>query len=689
MSLIAVAGWLLITLLPGVATLRLLRTPVSPGQSVALAAPIGLAVIDVVGLVATRIGVGVIPSCLTAFAVLMIGWLATEALRWRRGAAAHAHDREHGSAAPRRVSMFAWRDPSVATARLLLGGAVVGGLVLWSFLHAQLVVPSGWDAMHHGFFIRQIVDYDTLKQSIVQSSDATKADSTASFYPLAMDLVAAILHRVSGIAISTLILAMTTAFAGVILPLGSYVLCRRLLPGQPLVAGFAAMASVLPSRLFTVEYTGRITAVVGIALVPSAVALLLVVGRRGAWRLGLLGVLCVIALIEVHTSELPIVAGMLVAIALVNVVRSRRLVASVSRLAYSAALAATTVGVLLVVDPGMRYMLSQRAGWLAGTQNKPLSLTTALGNFIAIPSPFPLATAMPSHLWGVLAIVGCLCTMLPRWRALLGVALSYVGFGGFYVAWQAGMLNSVAFVADPWYRSSQRILWELLVLGAIPVGVAMATAAVALRTALSWVDERAPRRVPRPRLTWASTFIAAAVVLAVTVPLTRPPVRTVSHWLRTYVSPVGGGSQAAFGYLAQHVGKHGRVFDDLENHGDLWLYVDYNVPTLFGNPPLIGLAPTSWKQRLYLRAQLGHIATDGCIAHLLATYDVHYLYYSRQAMFAGHPRVTLRTLGDRQYFRRVFNDGPASVYRIESPPVRSCLADIDQKYAWATPLTAH
>jgi hypothetical protein len=546
--------------------------------------------------------------------------------------------------------------------------------------------------MHHGYFVRQIVDYDTLNQSIVQSSDAATADSASSFYPQAMNLVAAMLHVLFGFKISTLVLAMTTAFAGVVLPLGSYVLCRRLAPGLPLAAGFAAVASVLPALLFTIEYTGRVTAIVGVALVPGTVAMMLVIGQKRDWRLGALGVLCVVTLIEVHTSELPIVAGMVLAIALVGTFRSPdRLVWSM-RLGYFAAVAAVAIGVLLVADPGMRYMLSQRSGWFGATHPAPFSPSAAihaLKAFVALPSRYPPATNRPSEIWGVLASLGCLCTLLPRWRPLLGVAVAYLGFGAFYVAWRAGGLRPVEFLADPWYRTSQRMLWELPVLGAVPVGVALATAALALRTALSRLARPVERRLPRPRLASATTLISVVLVMAAAAALTAPPVRTVSRWLRTYVSPVGGGSRASFSYLAEHVENGGRVFDDMENHGDLWLYADYDVPTLFGNPPLIGQAPTSWKQRLYLRAELAHIASDGCIADLLAKYNVQYLYYSKEKMFAGRPRISLHTLQDRRYFHEVFSDGPATIYRIDAPRLRPCLAAIDTKYSWNSPATAN
>jgi hypothetical protein len=696
MTLVAVACWLLIVLLPGVAILRLLRTPVSLAQSVALAAPIGLGAIDLVGLAASRLGAGVISTCLATIGAVLAGWLAVEAVRWRRGAVAAADHRNRPdevvvveSAALTASSRATSRDLSLACARLLLVCAVGVGVVLWTLLHSQLSVPAGWDAMHHGYFVRQIVDYDTLKQSIVQSSDATRADSTAGFYPLSMDLVAAMLHVVSGFDISTLLLAMTTAFAGVVLPLGSYVLCRRLAPSLPMVAGFAAVASVLPARLFTIEYTGRVTAVVGIALVPCTVAIVLVIGHRRAWRLGALGVLCVVTLIEVHTSELPIVAGVLMAIALVGTFRSRDWKAWFLRLAYLAGVAAVALGVLLVADPGMRDMLSQRAGWFGAVHQSPLSLSAAAKGFVAIPSPYPPATNLPSQIWGVLASLGCLCALLPRWRPLLGVAMAYLGFGAFYVAWLAGGLQPVAFVGDPWYRSSERMLWELLVLGAVPVGITLDTAAAALHTALCRLARPAERRLPRPRLAVAMMLISMALVTAASAACTAPPAPSVSRWLRTYASPVGPGSRPAFSYLAQHVGKGGRVLDDMESHGDLWLYADYNVPTLFGNPPLIGLAPTSWKQRLYLRAELGHIASDGCIAHLLATYDVQYLYYSKDSMFAGHRRISLHTLQDRRYFRKVFSDGPATIYRIEAPRLRPCLAAIDTEYSWTSPATAN
>jgi hypothetical protein len=58
-------------------------------------------------------------------------------------------------------------------------------------------------------------------------------------------------------------------------------------------------------------------------------------------------------------------------------------------------------------------------------------------------------------------------------------------------------------------------------------------------------------------------------------------------------------------------------------------------------------------------------------------------------MFAGRRRVSLHTLQDGRYFRKVFSDGPATVYQIVPPPLRPCLAAIDTKYSWNSPATAH
>lgn len=709
--LVAVGLWLVIVEVPGFAVLRMLRIPGSLGSLLALAAPISFGYIYLVGAAATRLGVSVMSAGLAALGVLAVAWILAEIVRFapaaRRSTPETADRWGHlgavcGLRISSRRSSAGWRQPSRACSRALVVLAIGGGAALWNTLHDGLTVPAGWDAMHHGYFVKQIVEHDTLSPGVVLSSDSSQSDATGSFYPLAVNLVTALLHVSTGIRISVLILASTTALAGVILPLGVYVLCRRLAPELPLVAGFAALASVLPATLFGIEFSGRITGIIGIALVPAAVGAILSLGDRLDWRAVPVGILTLVGLIDVHTSEVPVVIGLVLAAALVNAWLLRRWTASARWLAYLAGIGMVAVLIMLASEPAIRHVVGQRTGAFVAGSGWHASLPNAVRAFALARTPSSTAASRPMQAWALLALLGCVMTLHRSWRRLLPAAVGYAAFGVFYVAWLSDRLGPFLALADVWYRDSGRMLWEVILLGTIPVGVALAGTASVVRRGVHYLLVRVtrmgllgpPREIPvcgrsdgallSPGRRWASTVVAVIAVASGVATFMLPPVRQISQVLRLN-SPVDADSQSAFRFLADHVGRGERVLDDLENHGDLWMYADFGVPTVFGNPPLIGSAPTSWKERLYLRGELRHLASDGCVRHFLAAYRVSYVYYADRFMYNGTPRIPLSTLRDHRYFEEAFASGASRVFKVRPPDARAyCDHDVTAVFPWSS-----
>jgi hypothetical protein len=711
MAVAAILLWLLIVLLPGLALARLLRVPGSLPALAAIAAPVSLGLVYLVGLLASRAGLPVATTCLTVLSVLLVAWFTVEVVHRLR-----ATGRPAPGATTRAIrragSRLAGCTPPVVCSRALLGVAIGAGLLLWTSLHAPLTVPAGFDAMHHGYFVRQIVAHDTLNANVVLSSDPSLPDGTTSFYPLGANLVAALLNVATGVPVSVLLLASTAALAGAVLPLGTYVLTRRLAPGLPLVAGFAALAAVLPAGLFLIESTGRITAVLGLALVPAAVGAICFLGVRVDWRLVVLSVLTLVGVAGVHTSELPIVVGLAVACTMVGACLSRRWRPSLLWLAGFAGTCALATLVLIAVDPGIRHVSGQRSEAFGDTSSGAASFPAAIWQLLTLSSDPPEAKR-PMMVWSALAVAGCLLSLHPRWWRLAGATVGYAVFAGLFVAWMTRRIGPFATLTDPWYRQDYRMMWQFYVLGAIPVGIAFECVASLVRVAIASVGSRwrrarvrageaardgepapaagagRPDGSPGPGLRWASAVVAVAAVVACAIVFTRPPVPVFSRWLSANYGPVGRDSQDAFRYLAAHVTPGERVLDDLEARGELWMYADHGVPTLFGNPPLLGRAPDSWKERLYLRGELRHIATDPCVADLLTKYSVTYVYYSGRKIVTGRPDIRLALLEDRRYFREVFREGDAYVYKI-SPPVaaRPCERSLTAGFPWTAARTS-
>lgn len=719
--------WLVIAVIPGVAVIRMLRLFGSLAMSAAIAAPVSFGLIYLVGLVSSRLALPVLAVSFTALGVLVACWLIVEAVRWRRVSAVPEPVARDDQSTPGRLPSGAavgtqqqdnrtrwWHSPQQACSVGLLTIAIVGGVALWTGLHSSFTVPVGWDAMHLGYFARQIFGHDTLNATIVLSSDPAVPDGTAGFYPLAASLVTALIHSLSGSPISAVMLASTTALGGVILPCGVYALCSRLAPRLPLVAGFGALASVLPANLLLIESTGRMTAALGLMLVPAAVATIIPPEVRSSATLvvkfGVVGVLSIVGIIGVHTSELPTVIGLAVAAAVGCAWQSGRWRQLASWLALLVGIAAVTAVVLVALIPGVNEMLSERTGSFTlpgsgGTSTLQRAVKVAVFQAEKISSP--------QGVWSMLAAVGCLFTIHRRWRPLVGVAVGYVGFGLFYVALVTGHTGPFGFLADAWYRDPGRMLWVFAVLGAIPAGVALAVIAMGIRGAVSIVAARAAFRSPTTRTgpvdpgvavidhqrqvtangsgrRWISVTVAVALVVAALPVFIVPPVRYYSELINATDGPVGPDYQLAFAYLAHHVASGERVLDDLENRGEMWMYVDNGVPMLLGNPPLLGLAPDSWKERLYLRARLGDIASDGCVADLIQKYHVTYVFYGNRRMSSGRPTITLDILENPTYFRQVFTVGDARVFQIL--PIANaapCTTEVTSQYPWSNPGNAH
>jgi hypothetical protein len=284
----------------------------------------------------------------------------------------------------------------------------------------------------------------------------------------------------------------------------------------------------------------------------------------------------------------------------------------------------------------------------------------------------------------ICALVGCVLILaVPRWRPLTPLAIGYLGYAVFYTLWVFGHVGPLAVVADAWYRVYTRMQWEFCVLGAIPVGVTMIAAVALVRASV--LRLRRPSTDPPLRLhRLAAGTLGIAGAAALVVPML-PPVHVDAHYLRGNASPVGRHESAAFRYLSAHVLPGERVLDDLDGHGDTWMFADYGVANLFGNPPLIGMAPNGWKDRLYLRARLRNIESDGCVNRLLATYDVAWVYYSTSRMDGAKLRISLRMLQSTPAFQLAYKSGDAYVFRIDRTGLPTvCKQNVSVDYPWST-----
>lgn len=209
-------------------------------------------------------------------------------------------------------------------AHWLLLGAVAAGCLLWFVPRPPTITLNG-DIQNHSYFIARIINENSVDPAVVMAENPVGSSSTASFYPLATHSTIAVAQRVTDQPITDLLMAWPLLSAILTLPCGIFVLARRLMPQQEIIAGLAALVAAVASEFpYFPMYWGGVPLLIAMSLVPGVIALVLdaVDSReRSAFALAAVGVVGIVA---AHTSELAVMAVILGCLALHDVLNARR-----------------------------------------------------------------------------------------------------------------------------------------------------------------------------------------------------------------------------------------------------------------------------------------------------------------------------------------------------------------------------
>ncbi len=677
--IVAALLWLVLAIVPGAAILRLVNARWGWWKSLAAAPTVGFGFIYVVGLMASRIRLPVVTMVMAVIAALVIAWIAVEATR--RGVFLVP-----GRVRRRlRISAVTWvrsRSVTESISQLMVVGSVLFSSIAWYLTERGLDFPPGWDSMHHGFFIRQISNFQTLESSNVLASSATGGGDGTSFYPLVFNLVAAVIHTISGAPVSHVILAGIVAIGAVFTPVTVFALARLIEPSRPLIAGVAAVAVSFPLATYAIIGTGRDNAVLGLAVVLGT-AVVLLSTSRSLLMTGIIAVLSIIGLTGLHTSELPVAVLVAGSVAIVRTVRSREVRAFARWLAWAIAATLIAIAALAALEPTLLSAVSTRSGAMASSlAHPPVSIRSALFNVASL--GWDRASGQ-LPLLQILIIVGLILPIfVKKLRPFLSSTIYYVIFGLLMLGLFTDGLGPLTFLTSPWYEDLDRLAWTYPILGAIPAAVAMVTILEVLASVVPSLRSRNDRIRPgdRSRSLIGPMAISGISVLALLV-LALPPTLATNLQLRTYSAPAGPASRAVFQYLQKHIAAHDVVMDDLRISGSLWMYNDYSVRPLFGNAPYLGSAPKSWKERLWLRSNLSKIDSDACVAVMLKKYHVGYVYYDDAKISDGQREITRATLERHSQFKPYYSVGSVAVYSVTLPArLQPCTKDVSRGITW-------
>jgi hypothetical protein len=627
-------GVVLVAFLPGVLTVRILRPgrPSLEELAVAPALTCGLLFLffEALRLVSLPVAPPTFAALLAALAVL--------ALRAQhRGA-----DDGVGQPDPPRVTDRVERVLGLG----LCGLAVVVGSMIWlRALPAELTVPPNHDSMHHGYMAARIAETGSIDSDEVIVTSPRFPGAVVPFYPIGLHIVAALAHRITGGGFSDIFWWFAVIGGGFCFPLGMFCLARRLFRGDVLVAGAAALLSVLvPLFPYKPIAWGGIALIVGLSLVPG-VAVLLLDSVRHRWSAGsaVLGALGLIGLLIAHTSEVP-TALLVLAVVVLDGLRWRDLRSEVRVLAPR--LAAIGLLFALVAAPIMARVTEERA--VADNPTAPFWST--LDALVRL----DVATPVGQERLALMAVVGA-AVLLGRRRPW--VVLGLLGFAVLYEIVSVSTNSSLRSLAAPWYRQAERVAYNMVPFVALLGAVGLVALARAVTTPLG------PGRVRG----WAAGGLALLGALVVGSGVPGRTTQMLRNEINAY-SAVGPNESAAFRFLSAHGGRRLAVLGDELGDGSIWMYA------FSGASPVFGIKPSTtspwygtWKERQFLLKNLTNSRYSAQVDSLMAKYCVGFVFYSERRLFGAEKTLDLASLQHDGRLKERFRSEGTIVFKVEEP----------------------
>jgi hypothetical protein len=523
---------------------------------------------------------------------------------------------------------------------------VVGALAVWVHAsHWGVAVPPNDDGAHHGLFTARILRLGTLDPGRVGVGDVLSNQPALGYYPFGMHLVAAMVAQVSGLTVGAAVDAVAITGAAVVLPLGVFVLTRRVFPLPPYAATVAAVFAVaFPAFPYYVAYWGGLTMIAGVAMVPAVADAALGVARDGRFvPVGVLFGLAFVGLFEVHNTEIVTAVVIVAAFVLLPVGRD-----TVRRLRAAAPAWAVGAGCFLLVALPQAPTLAANATSRVVAAPLPAvppheAWSDAFTTFIGFGTP-------ARGLLAALVIIGLVAAAQLRAAGWLlgGLVFVLLTFASARRYSWADTLTSA------WYTRWDRVVIDELFF-------------IATFAALGFVSVVQVVRMLTRR--WSAstvgfcTIVAVAVAAVISVslvPLWRADRSNLSLAF-SYASNVDAGHRAAFRYLEAHVQPGDRVLNDITQDSG-WMYADNGVTPLFAMA-VRAFPAKDWGQRIYLLRNASHLGINPTVTQVADQWHVQWAFVSSRLFPSRKTMLTVGGLSSSPAWRMAFHSGTAWVFQ--------------------------
>ncbi|MEP6696702.1 MAG: DUF6541 family protein [Pseudonocardiales bacterium] len=632
---VVLVGWL-----PGLMLLLALRPGAGWLRNVALAPVVSLGLLMTWALIVEAVGWSVRPATVLPVA-LGVPAAALGLSVWR--------DRQLWREPGRHRLAVDWPEGT------LLAFAVLAPLGMWlRATRLAALVPANDDGTHHGLFAERVLRLGHLEPAHVAVGDVLSEHPSTTYYPLAMHLATAMASGASGVPVGTVLDVLVIGLAAVALPVGIFVINRRLFPSVPFAAPAAALLAVaFPAFPYFPAYWGGLTMIAAIALVPAVVDAMVGTAQDsgvlpGAALLGLAWA----GLFTLHVTELLTVAVIAVPLALLPRWPAR----------------------------AWAHFTGTAVRWLIGALGAGAVVATQFGRFVRdahqrrdVARLLPVDSRHAAHdvttaflgtastartVITVLFALGVLAALSRLWST--GWLLATMLFAGlaYLSAMRTGLGDALS---APWYGRWDRVVINLLFFVATFAGLG---AAVLIRGA-TVLARRVPLPLTRRGVGLAGALPAVLVAVLALAPEYQASSRQVSYGFRS-ASLAGPDERAAYAWLAAHNRPGDRVLNDITD-GSGWMYA------LDGVPPVFAMAthaypPAAWGDRLYLRTNAGHLDTDLRARRAADAWHVRYAYVGPRLFPGRRPLIDVTALEGSRAWRKVYDHRGALIFeRVGSP----------------------
>ncbi len=551
---------------------------------------------------------------------------------------------------------------------LALSASLVATLTVAWLVLGRLAAPPGWDAMNHAFMARRVIDTGSAMTSDVCVTGSVQPAAACAFYPLAPHVVWAQAVELTGLRLSTVMLATTMVVMPLTAAVGVFAVVRICRGGSVLAATAAFLPSLI-GPMWPSLVTGRITILLGAALAPSAALLLWVALRSPRARtLSAVASVGIAGVALAHTYDLAGAAFLTLGLVIARPPRQRlrTWVLRLSGIAFGAILA------LAPQAPGLLAAKGERADY---PPHHPGQVLTSLGDWVLAPGQY-LATVVARPVPGaenalpqlvgpgvtvswlvtlgwIVGLVACFWSPRLTWARPFAVAQALTLTLVVAIDTGSGPVRNA--IAGLFYGDPRRPLWSNVVAPAVLCLAGWLTVAWGAREALVRLPRRPRLRVPG----WVGP-------LAVTLALTGLVAWVPDTWqAQTRLAGRALPDEPAYQRVGTWLHAHGGgvVADDVHRDYVTWINADSDIPVLRGMVPLAGVDDPDWAARTSVWNALVWTTNRrrGC---LLDRFDVRWVVTSTDHMPGGHRTYRPQRLSTSPYLTLAHEDGPLRVYAV-------------------------